>query len=90
MIERGKAPREQIRRLVSEIDRHAEAQMLRSRHRGHEQRGIVDGQLNRLAQRDVDIALIDVVHADDIGEKQPSNRPRSSVRARSVQYASWR
>jgi hypothetical protein len=49
-----------------------EAEMFRHhRHRGHELERIVDRDLRAIAQRRVEIAAIDVVDAEHVGDEQP-------------------
>jgi hypothetical protein len=88
VIEGRHAPGEQVRRFVGEVGGEAEAEV--SGHRGHgrdQQQRVVDRQLDRLFERDVHRLLVDVVDADDVGDEQPSNSPRSSNCASSVQYS---
>ncbi len=70
VIEGREAPGEKIWRLVAQVDGDAETQVPgHGGHCGDEEQRVVDGQLNRLPQGHVDIVFVDVVDADDIGEK---------------------
>ncbi|CUJ51345.1 Uncharacterised protein [Achromobacter ruhlandii] len=71
VVQRREAARQQVRRLVGQVHRHAEAQVAgRGGHGGDGQQRVVDRQLDRLAQRQVGRVLVHVVDADDIGQEQ--------------------
>ncbi len=76
VVERGHAPGEQIRRFVGQVGSEAEAEVFG--HGGHgrdEQQRVIDRQLDRLFERHVDGILVDVVHADDVGDEQAVEQP---------------
>ncbi len=76
MIERGHAAGEQIGRFIGEVGGEAETEIFRHRSHGrYQQQRVVDRQLDRLFQRDIHRVLIDVVHADDVGDEQPVEQP---------------
>jgi len=76
MIERGHAAGEKVRRLVSQIRGHPEAEMLGHQgHRRDEQHGIVERNLNPSAKCRVWRAAIDVVGPQDIGKEKPVELP---------------
>ncbi|CUJ73486.1 Uncharacterised protein [Achromobacter sp. 2789STDY5608633] len=72
VVQRRKAARQQVRRLVGQVHRHAETQVAGGGgHGGDRQQRVVDRQLDRLAQRQVGRVLVHVVDADDVGQEQP-------------------
>ncbi|KAG0745209.1 hypothetical protein G6F24_015939 [Rhizopus arrhizus] len=76
MVQRGKAPCQQIRRLVGQVDRDAEPQVPGGgRHGRNRQQRIVHRQLDRFAQGQVGRVLVDVVHAHDVGQEQAVEQP---------------
>lgn len=72
VVERREAPGQQVGRLVGQVHGDAEAEVPGGGgHRRDQHHRVVDGQLDRLAQRQVERLAIDVVDADDIGDEQP-------------------
>ncbi|GJE42416.1 hypothetical protein AEGHOMDF_1588 [Methylobacterium soli] len=72
VVEGREAPGEGVGRLVVDIDRDAEAQMLGGRrHGGDEQGRLVDGKLHGLPGGHIDAAAVNVVDADDVGDEEP-------------------
>ena len=71
MVEGREAARERVGVLEGKRGRQPEAEMLGDeRHRRHELQGIVDGDLRRVAKRRVEIAMVDVVDAENVGDEQ--------------------
>ena len=71
VIERRHAPRKSVGRLVGQVRRDAEAQILRDRgHCRNQQQRIVGRRLGGVAQRGVRTAAEHVIDAEHIGEKQ--------------------
>ncbi|MNN43955.1 hypothetical protein D3C81_1582210 [compost metagenome] len=76
MIEGGEAPGERVGRLVGEVGGDAEAQVPRDARHGRDQhQWVVHRQLDGFLGRQVDAVLVDVVDAEDIGEKQTVEQP---------------
>ncbi|MNR38375.1 hypothetical protein D3C85_1564710 [compost metagenome] len=72
MVQGGKAPGEQVRRFVGEVGGKAEAQVAGDGGHGRDQQQrVVDRQLDRLLEGDVQRLAVDVVGADDVGDEQP-------------------
>ena len=85
MIERRKAARERIWRFITQVGGDAKTQMLRyAGHAGNQHQRIVHRQLNRLFGGQANALLIDVIHAENIGDKQPIKQP-ALQQARQIQ-----
>ena len=71
VIERGHASGEQIGRFVRQVGGEAEAKVFGDCGHGRDQQQrVVDRKLDRLFERHVHRVLVDVVHADDVGDEQ--------------------
>ena len=71
MVQRRHPAREWIRRLERERAGHAKSEMLGDlRHRRNHQHGVVDRHLDALANRGIDVAAVDVVDPEHVGDKQ--------------------
>ncbi|MNC15517.1 hypothetical protein D3C75_633390 [compost metagenome] len=76
VIQGRQAAGEQIRRFVGEVGGQAETEVFRHRRHGRDQQQrVVDRQLDRLFQRHVHRALVDVVDPDDVGDEQAVEQP---------------
>jgi len=72
MVEGGKTAGKRVWRLVAQVGGQPEAEVLGDAgHRRHQHQRIVNRQLHRLASGQRNPLLIDVIHAEDIGNKQP-------------------
>ena len=70
MIERRHAARERIGVFVGERKRYAKTEMFRDcRHRGNDEQRIVRRYLNRVSQRGVRRAAVDIVNAEHVGDE---------------------
>ncbi len=70
MVERREASGEEVGLLVGEVRRDAEPQVPGyGRHGGYDQHGVIDRQLDGVANRRIRAALIDIVDADHVGEE---------------------
>ncbi|MNT24371.1 hypothetical protein D3C72_1598390 [compost metagenome] len=71
VVQGRKAAGQQVRRLVGQVHRHAEPQVLRrGGHGGYREQRVVHRQLDGLAQRQVGRVLVDVVDAHDVRQEQ--------------------
>ena len=76
MVQRRHAARERIRRLERERAGHAKSEMLGDlRHRRNHQHGIIERHLDALANRSIDVAAIDVVDPEHVGDEQTVEAP---------------